>query len=1236
MTGLEISGTTHTNVGDYPSDPWTFSDATGNYKPASGSVHDSLAKADPLCTVTPYNVPYDGNPHTATGACLGIQGETLNGLVLTGTTHTNAGDYPSDPWTYSDSTGNYKDASGTTHDSLAQATATCTVTPYNVTYDGNPHTATGSCSGIAGEDLSSGLNLSGTTHTKAGDYPTDPWTFSDATGNYNTTSGTVNDTISKADAICSVTPYTVAYDGDPHTATGSCSGIAGEDLSSGLDLSGTTHTNAGDYPTDPWTFSDATGNYKTTSGSVHDSLTQAEATCSVTPYTLTYDGDAHTASGACLGAKGETLSGLDLSGTTHSNVGDYPTDPWSFTDATGNYKTTSGSVHDSLTQADATCSVTPYSLTYDGDAHTASGACLGTKGETLTGLDLSGTTHTNVGDYPSDPWTFSDATGNYNSASGSVHDSLAKADPLCTVTPYNVPYDGNPHTATGACLGIKGETLSGLVLSGTTHTNAGDYPTDPWTFSDSTGNYKDASGSVHDSLAQADPVCTITPYNVPYDGNPHTSTGACLGIKGETLSGLVLSGTTHTNAGDYPTDPWTFTDSTGNYKDASGSVHDSLAQADPVCTVNSYNVPYDGNAHTATGACLGIQGETLGGLVLTGTTHTNAGDFPADPWTFTDSTGNYNNASGTLHDIITQATPNCTIAPYTVAYDGNPHTATGACLGTKGETLTGLDLRGTSHTAAGDYPNDPWTFTDSTGNYKDASGSGHDSINQASAICTVTPYNVTYDGNPHTAAGACLGVKGETLSGLVLTSTIHTNAGDYPTDPWSFTDATGNYKDASGTTHDSIAQADPVCTVTAYNVPYDGSSHTATGGCLGVKGETLSGLVLTGTIHTNASDYPADTWTFINANYNPAGGSVHDSLTKADPVCTITPYNIPFDGNSHTALGACLGVKGETLAGLDLSGTTHTDVGDYPTDPWAFTDVTGNYNNLSGSVHDSLTLATATCSIRGYTGNYDGQAHGAAGSCTGASGTTLDGLLLGSSFTNVGVYTVNWSFTNPDVTNSPLSGSVTITINKASSTVTVVCPSSELYTGVAWTPCAAHVSGAGGLYLALSVSYINNINLGTATASVSYLGDANHTGSLGSTTFSITTATTPTPTSAAISSVLGLPGAGALTAANHKGESGLGLDGKAAPSVLSLTIKTPASTPTPTSTKAVVNSGLGAKAQSQNNGKSQASNFWSTYSGLFGCIGSVFLAFLIFFMFKRRNSDNTEENNQENNQGNNQ
>ena len=106
-------------------------------------------------------------------------------------------------------------------------------------------------------------------------------------------------------------------------------------------------------------------------------------------------------------------------------------------------------------------------MTCSGTAHTATGTAKGVLNENLSGLDLSGTSHTNAGDYTTDPWTFTDATGNYNNASGSVHDHVDKADATITVTPYSVTYDAAAHTATGTAKGVLNENSSGLDLART-------------------------------------------------------------------------------------------------------------------------------------------------------------------------------------------------------------------------------------------------------------------------------------------------------------------------------------------------------------------------------------------------------------------------------------------------------------------------------------------------------------------------------------------------------------------------------------------------------------------------------------------------------------------------------------------------------------------------------------------------------------------------------------------------
>ena len=72
--------------------------------------------------------------------------------------------------------------------------------------------------------------------------------------------------VDKADAIIDVSGFSGTYDGAPHGATGTATGVNGEDLSGDLDL-GATFT---DVPggTADWTFTDSSGNYNDDSGSV--------------------------------------------------------------------------------------------------------------------------------------------------------------------------------------------------------------------------------------------------------------------------------------------------------------------------------------------------------------------------------------------------------------------------------------------------------------------------------------------------------------------------------------------------------------------------------------------------------------------------------------------------------------------------------------------------------------------------------------------------------------------------------------------------------------------------------------------------------------------------------------------------------------------------------------------------------------------------------------------------------
>ncbi len=152
--------------------------------------------------------------------------------------------------------------------SSARPDATVVVTAYSVTFDANPHTATYTVTGAGTDTAAAGssIDVSGTTHTGAGTYNGDPWSFNGG-ANYNNQSGTVDDFIGKADATVVVTAYSVTFDTNPHTATYTITGVGTDTAAAGssIDVSGTTHTGAGTYNGDPWSFNGG-ANYNNQNG----------------------------------------------------------------------------------------------------------------------------------------------------------------------------------------------------------------------------------------------------------------------------------------------------------------------------------------------------------------------------------------------------------------------------------------------------------------------------------------------------------------------------------------------------------------------------------------------------------------------------------------------------------------------------------------------------------------------------------------------------------------------------------------------------------------------------------------------------------------------------------------------------------------------------------------------------------------------------------------------------------
>jgi fibronectin-binding autotransporter adhesin len=599
----------------------------------------------------------------------------------------------------------------------------------------------------------------------------------------------------------------------------------------------------------------------------------------------------------------------------------------------GNYTIQETDATLTVGKADANIDVRGYLVTYDGNSHLATGSATGAFGESLSGLDLSATVHTNTTNGAvSDAWIFTDVTGNYNNASGSISDQIDKANAAISPTGYHVTYDGNSHMATGSATGVKGESLAGLNLSGTTRTNAtAGAVSDSWTFTDVTGNYNNASGSVSDQIDKADAGISVNGYHVTYDANSHSATGSATGVKGESLAGLDLSAATRTNATTGAvSDSWTFTDVTGNYNNASGSVSDQIDKANATISINGYHVTFDGNGHSATGSATGVKGESLAGLDLSAATRTNstAGAI-SDAWTFTDVTGNYNNASGSVSDQIDKANATVVVKPYSVTYDANPHTADYSVKGVGTDlAAAGASLQlNATHTNAGTY-SDSWSLSGGN-NYNDIRSIAiTDIIGEASVTYTIGNVAQTY-GSPADLTQA-LGGTIATGIGAETLSISYASAGDSATAHVGSYPITGALADDTGALANyAVTLHSGTLTVIPFAFTYQIGSDTQVAGTPANLAADLGTSIATGDNGQALSISYASTGNTATA----PPGAYPISATLANGSGLTSDYNVTLQSGVLTVTGAVneiLMLDPTAPGSLKMSGNSVIDESSWP------------------------------------------------------------------------------------------------------------------------------------------------------------------------------------------------------------------------------------------------------------------------------------------------------------------
>jgi len=196
--------------------------------------------------------------------------------------------------------------------------------------------------------------------------------------------------------------------------------------------------------------------------------------------------------------------------------------------------------------------------------------------------------------------------------------------------------------------------------------------------------------------------------------------------------------------------------------------------------------------------------------------------------------------------------------------------------------------------------------------------------------------------------------------------------------------------------------------------------------------------------------------TLSNSQYQAPDATGTFTITKAPATVTLSNLTQTYTGSALTPTATTV----PTGLAIVWTNAPQTNAGTYA--------VTATINdaNYTGNAPGSFAInkAPATVSVNGFSGPYDGNAHGATGTATGLGGVNLSELLsLGASFTDYPGGTASWTFVGND-NYSASSGTAAITIAKAP--VTAAAGSyTGVYDGAVHGVSACTVSGAytGGL-----------------------------------------------------------------------------------------------------------------------------------------------------------------------------
>jgi hypothetical protein len=747
--------------------------------------------------------------------------------------------------------------------------------------------------------------------------------------------------------------------------------MGGVDLSSDLILTGTTHTDAGTY-SDSWIFHDPTGVYEDASGTVTDSIAPDATSISVSASSASpVYGQSVTLTATVTTPAGEAVPGSSDGMVTF------------FVDGTalGPPQALSGSpATAALTTAALTAGQHTITAAYTGDNNfltSQSGVEPTTLPRTVPAPSLYLPYDVAVDDHGN---LFIADTGNYRVLKVAP-DGTSTAVGSGFLWPLAVAVDGQDNLFVTDYTGVLWE----VPQDGTgTPTAVGSG------FYQPRGVAQDGQGDVF----TAEPA-TNQVVETKADGSQVTV--------GSGLSqpiGVALDA-----AGDV------FIADTGNNRvvEVPAGLFVTVSPANAGAQVTGYSVTYDGGSHTASGSATDVNGSALpaGDFNLTATTHTTAGTYSADAWSFHDPSDNYLDASGTVSDRISPATPTLSVSDAGGTYNGNAFAASDSVAGvvagvdsTPASTLEGVaptltyyqgayatlaalntaiagGLTGssTAPSVAGSYTVVA-SFAGST-DYSSGQALAPFTIGQATPTVSVSDASGLYNQNPFAATPTVAGVNGiaaTSLEGVTPTLTYYSGStasgtplAGAPTLPGTYTvkasfAGSADYTSASATTTFTIQT--PTTSITGPTVGVPGQPLTYT---FAVNGPT-QGIAFTinygdGTRVTTSAGgpsvkldhlYAAKGSFTIQVTAKDGNGVVSQRATQSVKVSTVAMETDPSGGKALAVGGNAAGGDTITVSATDKTGKT-VDVTVNSTDYGKFTP-TGHILVYGQGGRDKITL----------------------------------------------------------------------------------------------------------------------------------------------------------------------------------------------------------------------------------------------------------------------------------------